>query len=181
MFFSWLPSLPLIGRSVGFTGLVYLSLRTSAPRHGAVLLCVYKVLSKQRSATDQDGQAILTFQTHRQGHVKTAYRCGEFNACLLLTSRDTSTLNLSSAKPLWPCIKAKAIDTSMHGHKICHTTSLPSCQVWKPDCLNSVRDTDYYYNTSKKYVKFETQLWLWMKVKVTELEKRVHRSLVGLS
>ena len=55
-----------------------------------------------------------------------AYHCRKLNAYCLLSCQDDSTLTFPPAKPLWPCIMVKVIDTTM--------------SIYTMHSLNTVRD-----------------------------------------
>ena len=89
----------------------------------------------------------------------------KFNAHCLLSCRDYSTLGFfSSADPRWPWIKIKVIERAWSDMSC---IGLPSCQVAMPQLNYCPRY--YYYSTSKKCVKFQTQLWPRVNVQVIGL------------
>ena len=88
-------------------------------------------------------------------------------------------VNVCLCEPLWTYIKVKVIETDEHEQNML-CISLPSCQVWMP--LLKYCPRYGYYSTRLPLVKFETQLWPWVKSKVTGLRKDYYyRPLVGLS
>ena len=85
---------------------------------------------------------------------------------LLALCWDNSKLIFSNVKPLWPWIKVKVIEMSMSIYVMHKSTFMPSWNV-----IAEILSDILLLNYKLKYVKFETQLWPWVKVKVIGLAR----------
>ena len=87
-----------------------------------------------------------------------AFRWCKFDACCLLSCRNSSTLKfcLLPTHYDWPCFKVKVTEMSMSLYSMYRSTVMPS--------LNVIAEIVSEILAVKKLVKFETHLWPWMKV-----------------
>ena len=110
-----------------------------------------------------------------QGQIKIAYRCNKFNGCLVVEI--IQRWNLSSAKPLWPCIKVKVINKSMSMYSMHKSTGVPR--------FNAIAEIMSEILLLKCKLKYVSTLrhgcdLVWRSRSCHRTEKSWYRPLVGL-